>query len=585
MTENFEKSAHPYSPNKSGIDLRSFSLKAADHIIELAKEAGAERERFVLNALCVVKTFGKDRSLIKNQVRMVEQRLWKRIEQKRRGNNSLPADLFKGGVITIGRVVDSNIDAMLKVNQFTGNLTTYGTFGMGKTELNLALLPQFITRGVRVVIFDVARDYRNILQVPGCENGLVIHHDDDRFNPLEPIGSPDDHLQFIWEITQQDFGIRDETKEMLFNYSSELYRKFKVNSGGEAPSFNDLKTFIAKKLTRPGTTAADKNKIRTALRKLEYIIRSFKGMADCRRGYSLDQLDKHSFVSYEIGDLSEDKRSWYMKMKFRQYQHKGLISKERHKVNRIIVVDEAKCVFGKSRIGDGTNFIKDMFTKSRSLGITWFISDQFATELASFTRAASCLISFQHTVPKEIREISTAMGCTEGQKQMIPQLGRYVALMKTAEHPFPFRIKTYKSKVQRHIADGELQRLVKDKIARLDSQVSDEQGEKKVRVIIRSTASENSPRVRAITRALPIVSTNPLEDLERLLKFVQSHPGTKLTDIYKALSLSARKGDALKRKALDNGLVEEEVRHQGRRGRPSKVLKLTKEGIGYINAR
>ncbi len=585
MGSNFEKFSHTGSSTKSTIDLRSYAQKAADYINELAIEAGAEREKFVLNALAVVRAFSRNHSLIKHQVRMVEQRLWKRIEEKRRENNSLPSDLFNGGVITIGRIIDSNMDVKLRIEQFSGNQTSYGTFGMGKTELNLSLIPQFIALGIRVAVFDVAMDYRNLMQVSGCENGLVINHYDDWFNPLEPIGSPEDHLQFIWEITQQDFSIRDETKEMLFNFSAELYHKSKVNNGCEPPSFNDLKKFVQEKLVRPGTKTAEKNKIRTALRKLDYIIRSFKGMADCRRGYSLDQLDKHSFISYEIGDLSEDKRSWYMKLKCRQYQRQGLIGEERHRVNRVIVVDEAKCVFGKSRIGEGTNYIKDMYTKSRSLGCAWFISDQFATELAGFTRAASCFVSFQHSVPKEIREISTAMGCNEGQRQMIPQLGRHVALVKIAEYPYPFRIMTYKSKVQRHITDAELKMLMKEKVAQLNSLGSGFLREKTVRVVSRNITDSSISRVRALTRTLPTVTTNPLEDLERLLKYVNGHPEVKLTDIYKALSHSARKGDALKKKALDNGLIEEDVRHTGKRGRPTKVLKLTEEGLRYISAK
>jgi hypothetical protein len=196
-------------------------------------------------------------------------------------------------------------------------------------------------------IFDLTTEFRDLLHVPGCSNGLVLNPDKDKFNPFEPIGPPEDHLQFLWEITQQDFNIRPETNEMLFNYSNELYRRSGVYSGGSPPSFNDLKIFLIEEKGKSTTTAADKNKIKTALRKIDYILSSFKGMANCRRGYPLDLLDKFSFVSYEIGNLSEDKRSWYIKLKLRGYQHKGLTSKERHKVKRIIVVDEAKCIFRK----------------------------------------------------------------------------------------------------------------------------------------------------------------------------------------------------------------------------------------------
>ncbi len=582
MKSEFEKFSHPYSTDKSQIDLRSFSLKASDYINELAKEAGAEQDKFVRNALTMVRLFSRNHELIKRQIAIIEQRLWRRIEQRRRGNNDLPYEIFKNGVINTGKVIGSNIDAKLKIEYLSGNMVIYGNYGMGKTNLVLSIIPYLIAQGVHVVVFDVARDARDLLEVQGCDNGLVLNHDNDIFNVLEPIGSPEVHLQHIWETMPQDFNFRPETKEMLFNHSRELYDRFDVNNGGEPPSLNDLKNSLIEEKSKSSTKTADKNKIQTALSKLNYIIGSFKGMADCRRGYSLDQLDKFSFVSYEIGDLSEDKRSFFIKNKLRGYQHKGLISTERHKVKRIIVVDEAKNIFGKSRIGVSTNFIKDMYTKSRSIGCWWILSDQFPSELSNFTRAASCQVSFQHTVPSEIREIAVAMGCNEAQKKMIPQLGRYMAFQKIAEHPFPYKIMTHKSRVQRHIGDAELAGLMRGKIAGLNSQLPAKPEKKKVRIITKSRIVEANPRISELTITAPSIGTNPLEEIERFLIFIHSNPGTKLTDIYKGLNLSARKGGALKNKALDNGLVEEEVKQTSGRGRPVKELKLTDAGRRYI---
>ena len=585
MANNFEKFGNPSKSDSSTIDLRSYAFKATDYIRALAEEAGAEQDRFVQNAISIVRSFSLNHSLIERQVRLVEQRLWKKIEQKRRSGNNIPDDLFKGGVINIGKVLHTSMDAKLTIGQFSGNLTIYGTYGMGKTNLNLHIIPQLIRHGLHVVIFDLAVDYRDLLMVSECKGGLVLNHNNDMFNPLEPIGSPEDHLQFLWEITQQDFSIRDETKEMLFAYTEELYRKFGVYSGGEPPSLNDLKGLLLEKSKKPSTTTADKKKIQTALRKVEYILNSFKGMANCRRGYSLDLLDNLSFVTYEIGNLSEDKRSWYMKLKARQYQHKGMASKERHRARRIIVVDEAKGIFGKSRIGMGTNFIKDMFTKSRSIGCSWILSDQFATELANFTRAASCLISFQHSVPKDIREISIAMGCSENQKRLIPQMGRFKALQKIAEYPAPIQIMTYKSKVQRHIDDAELKRLMKDKTAELNSKSTNSQSRKKARVIAKRGLVVNTQKLKEVAQAVPSESVNPLEDIEGFLKYVHGNPGLKLTALYKGLKLSGRKGHALKNKALDNGLITEEVLRAGKKGRPTKRLNLTMAGKEYINAK
>jgi hypothetical protein len=230
-----------------------------------------------------------------------------------------------------------------------------------------------------------------------------------------------------------------------------------------------------------------------------------------------------------------------------------------------------------------SDFIKEMYTQSRSIGCSWIISDQFATELPNYTRAASCLISFQHPVPSEIREISVAMGCNEAQKRMIPQMGRYRALQKIAEHPYPYQIMTHKSEVQRHIDDAELERLMRDKITMLNSQLVNKLERKKPRLITIRSITEGNTRVKETAKIIPSERRNPLEDVEGFLRFINGNPGTKLTDIYKALRLSGRKGDALKNKAMDNGLIEEKIQQTGRRGRPIKELKLTEGGVEYIN--
>jgi hypothetical protein len=586
MKGNFGKMQYPYTDNVK-VDLRSYAQKAYDYITYLAMEAEAEREQYVQNALSIIKAFSMNHSLVNGQVSMIERRLAQRIDQRRRGDRNLPrADDFRGGDIIAGKVLGTDVNVKLRIDQFSGNVAIYGQYGMGKTNLNLCLIPQIIQKGIHVDIFDVSHDYRDILQIPGCENGLVLHHDNDLFNPLEPIGPPERHLQNLWEFTGQDYHLSPETREMLFNYSIKLYKKRNVYDGGSPPTLSDLREYLKRKRAATGTSTSDKNKIGTALRKINFIIDSFKNIAHCRRGYPIDLLDKFSFVSYEIGDLSEENRSWYMKLKLKRFYHKGQMGKERHKVNRVIVVDEAKGIFGKSRIGIATNDIKDMYTKSRSIGFGWLISDQMTTELSEFTRLASCQITFQHTVPKEIREIATGMGCSEAQKLEIPRLGRYRALLKVAEFPYPFPIMTYKSQVKRHIDDAELVRLMKVRRQQIPDAIELSQLGKRVRIV---TEKESHKEHAGIVikdykgGADSSQKENVLEELHGFLRFIHDHPEMKLTDVYKALKLSGRKGNTLRNKARDNHLLEEQIHQTGGKGRPFKSLRLTDRGKGYIN--
>jgi predicted transcriptional regulator len=457
---------------------------------------------------------------------------------------------------------------------------------MGKSNLNLCIIPQLIAQGVHVDIFDVTEDYRDILQVPSCGNGLVLKPEEDRFNPLEPIGDPYQHLHFLYEWMAQDFNLRPETREMLFNFTIRLYDQFGVSDGEVPPSMNDLIQYLTKEKKRPGTTNTTKNKIDSALRTLTYLTNTFPSMANCRRGHPIDTLDRFSFISNEIGNLSEELRSWYTKIKLRQYHHKGQSAATRHKLFRVIVVDEAKGIFGKSRIGLSTNYIKDMYTRSRSIGCWWIVSDQFPSDIADFVRAASVQISFQHTVPKEIREISAGMGCTEAQKSEIPRLGRYRALQKITDFPSPYVIMTHKSQVKRHIGDAELQSLMANRLAQLSTKSGGYPNSKRVRVIstsvIRPENHQETPTYEVLADK-SVLPANPLEDFNLFLRFVHENPGTNLTSLYRALNLSGRKGDALKNKLVKSGLLEQNTVRKGGKGRPSKELQLTDKGRRYLD--
>jgi len=584
-SNNFENYINASSNGKE--DFRSPSGRARDYINHLAELAKMQKVKFVKNASNICKNFPEDQGLIMEQIYEVERRLGGIImENQKRDNNHLPGiDVFKNGVINTGTVFGTDIEAKLPIDKFSGNMTIYGQYGMGKTNFNLNIIPQLVSHGVHVNIFDVGTDYRDLLQLSECSSGLVLTPETDRLNPLEPIGNPEEHLQFFWEITRQDFNLRDETKEMLFNYSNQLYKDFGVYEGKAAPTLLELKEFIGKEREKKSTSLANKNKIRTALEKLNYILISFGRMVNCRSGYSLDHLDKYPMVIYEIGDLSEDKRSWYMKLKLKQYHHKGLLSKDRHKVHRIIVIDEAKGVLAKSRIGEATNYIKDMFTRSRAIGCWWLISDQFTTELADFVRAASCQICFQHSVPKESREITTGMGGDETVRQGIHCLGRFRAYEKIVDFPYPYIIITHKSRIVRHIDQAELNIIMKGKLPMLSYENIPEKESKKARLII--TVKGDDPKKETKKKAFLVVvnkdKKNPLSDLEIFLKYINDKPGSKVTEVYKAIKLSGRKGNNIKAQAKENNLINEKIEHGTGKGRPSLRLELTDKGKEYIN--
>jgi hypothetical protein len=86
----------------------------------------------------------------------------------------------------------------------------------------------------------------------------------------------------------------------------------------------------------------------------------------------------------------------------------------------------------------------------------------------------------------------------------------------------------------------------------------------------------------SLKRVVIINKKNPLSDLEIFLQYIKNKPGSKVTDIYKALRLSGRKGNTIKANAKGNGLIiEKAIRREGK-GRPALLLELTDQGKEYI---
>ncbi|MCX5698673.1 MAG: DUF87 domain-containing protein [Candidatus Omnitrophica bacterium] len=577
MKNTYEK-INKFDPNNPKADLFSYADKAVARIEHIADEAGISEIKAVQNAIKIIRGFPRNYELVNREVEKVEALVMS--NKNNNSKNKAISEVFKNGTIAIGRIEEAGTEVKLSVPDFSGNVLVYGQYGMGKTNLNQVIIPQLVSQGIHVDVFDVTNDYRDLILVPECKDGLVLNHETDRLNPLDIIGNLDEDLQFFWEITSQDFNIHNETKEMLFNYSIELYEKFGVREGGDPPTLFDLRDRLKEEREKKGTSPATKRKIDTAISKLNYILSTFGKMVNCKRSYSLDVLDSYPVVIREVSALSEDKRSWYIKLNLRRFYNKGLAGKERHKVKRVIVIDEAKAIFGKSVIGEASNFIKDTFTKSRSKGDVYVLSDQFATELAPFTRAANCQLCFQHTVPSEIREIATSIAGDESTRAEIPKLGKYKVLMKITDFPYPFPVVIYKSKVERHIDDAENARLMKDKHARLNNEPQKTNDKKRARVIVRELVRESS---KALIKVISQVKGNVLDDLERFLKYIKDNPNSKVTEIYQALGLSGRKGNSLKTKAKENQLIIEKSEHREGKGRPSIELELTDKGKEYLN--
>lgn len=90
--------------------------------------------------------------------------------------------------------------------------------------------------------------------------------------------------------------------------------------------------------------------------------------------------------------------------------------------------------------------------------------------------------------------------------------------------------------------------------------------------------SEKVPQEKPIKR-VDLQDKKELSNEEiAFIEFISQHPNMFITHIYKTLQLSGYKGDKIKERLIDQGMIIQEETRAGKKGRLAKVLTLTDRG-------
>lgn len=578
---NFEKVGFT-GINETEIDLRSYALKQYDYVMCLARTAKAEGEKSVQNALRIIQSFPRNFLLIQQQVRMIENRLSGRINQiQRESDNNLPgADVFKGDIIA-GFLADNQKQVVsLSFDELNKNTFISGKTGEGKTNIIFNIVPQLVKKKIFTIMFDfkLEPEYRNLLQLPECGGMLVLSiRINDKDNIFDPDGEDmDEWLLFIWDILQQSYDIKQPTQIMLLNHCRQLHRQRGVFC------LDDLQAYLEQELDKPETRQSEKNKIHTCLNTISVIRLDAGAMLDCKRGYSFKSIFREfSSLSYEFKNISEHGRKWIVKFKLRRLHR--VLNNDTHmdRLNIMIIADEAKVLFGKDLFHSRyISYTKQLFTQGRgAFGLGWIIADQsYTTELVDFVlQNIETHIFLRQTLPFESRNAGFTLGCDPLE---ILSIHQPYAMMRKSNWPYSFKVWVPKSPVSRRFKDQEVYKNTDQKLLRITYAPTKNKTHKKARLI---TKMNNFNQKNFSAKIVVVTKKNPLSDLEVFLRYINDNPDSKVTDIYKALRFSGRKGNGIKTKAKENGLISEKSEHGEGKGRPSIELALTDRGKEYID--
>ena len=145
------------------------------------------------------------------------------------------------------------------------NIVVFGTSGGGKSYFVKKILLQFFTQGKRIFILDPDNEYMRFHDIFNVDYIDLAGLKDQKINPLQvfPAFSDDEdgkspnevssHMLFLEQFFETVLpGLEQFQKDLLMNYISELYARFKIQDGMKVselpveayPTFDDLMKYI-----------------------------------------------------------------------------------------------------------------------------------------------------------------------------------------------------------------------------------------------------------------------------------------------------------------------------------------------------
>jgi hypothetical protein len=186
-------------------------------------------------------------------------------------------------------------------------------------------------------------------------------------------------------------------------------------------------------------------------------------------------------------------------------------------------------------------------------------------------------IFLRQTLPFESRNAGFILGCDP---QAILGLHQPYVMMRKSNWPHSFKVWVPKSAVSIRLTEQAVCKDTDQKLLKIGYVSANHRANKKVKLI---TGKKFFSQNERLVKVIAVAHKNPFSDLEIFLLYIKDHSGNKVTDIYRALKFSGRKGNGIKTKAIENGLINEKSERGEGKGRPALILELTEKGKEYID--
>jgi len=497
-----------------------------------------------------------------------------------------PAKGFAGtGDIKLGSVTYAGQDLYqfyLKSVRLKEHILIAGRSGSGKTNLTFVLMEGVMARGIKVLALDWKRGYRDLMSRHSELRVYTIGRDISpfRFNPLIPPAGCEPHLwiKLIVDVIADAYLGGEGVISLLVAGLDHLYSEFGIFDSTQTgwPTIQDLLAWLrtAKLKGRAAMWQASAERILLAMTYGE-----FGAVLNAHDNSHVAELLQHNAVLEMDGLSSSSDRVMFSEaLTLYLYRHR-LAKGPQRKLTNVIILEEAHNLLLKKSSESKESVLETSIRMVRQYGLGYIFVDQSASLLSKVAFANSyATIALSQKLRSDVQAIVGAMNLSDEQRQALNTLAIGTAVIRLAdEHTEPFLVKiplypilegcisdpAVRAKWGSYYSDTSSNRAIQPS-SRVVSPIpppDKKEGNKRNSLNNENNTHPPSPKESEERKATSYSKPGPpCKELNReeirFLADVATRPLSTTITRYQRLSLSRRRGNAVREALTSAGAVE-----------------------------
>ena len=495
-----------------------------------------------------------------------------------------PESFARSGDVPVGVVSYGGRDLYpfsLPSGRLKEHLLIAGRSGSGKTNLSFVLMEGIMARSIKVLALDWKRGYRDLLARHSDMRVYTIGRTVSpfRFNPLIPPPGcePNVWIKLIVDVIASAYFGGEGVISLLVAGLDHLYSKAGVFAGARIdwPTIEDLLAWLrtTKLKGRAGMWQASAERILLAMTYGE-----FGTVVNTQESDHIQQLLDHNVVIEMDGLSSSSDRVMFSEALTLYLYRYRLTLGPREELTNLIVLEEAHNLLLSKQSGARESVLETSIRMIRQYGLGYVFVDQSASLLSKVAFANSYgTIALSQKLRADVRTMAGAMNLTDEQVQALSTIPVGTAVVRLAdEHPEPFLVKIPRcsiregsvsdSMIETHMSAYSTDSAPLTAAARERTAVSPVPLPDKNQELANENRSHppsawgsptdpRTPVTGGDSKPIPPKESMSREEI-RFLADIAARPLSTTVSRYQRLSLSRRRGNAIRQKQLAGGLID-----------------------------